>query len=98
MPAVPRIQRAVPVGPVTTAQDPIPVVATIRWNAGDPSEVPALAVGWTRTAVEVRWADPWGGEHTDWLDAGDVRRAGEARGARPDRIRPPRSRGRRPRW
>jgi hypothetical protein len=98
VPAVPRIQRVVPQGPVTTAREPIPVVATIRWHGSEPSDVLALAVAWTRQAVEIRWTDPWGAAHTDWIDAGDVRRDVAGRTARPDQARPPRSRGRRPRW
>lgn len=76
VPAVPRIQRAVPDGPVTRAGEPIPVIVTIRWHNGPPTECAALAVAWTRAAVEVRWTDPWGQEQTDWVEAADVRRPG----------------------
>ncbi len=111
MPQVPRIQRTIPNGPVTTAPYPVPVVGTIRWHDGAVTEVPALAVAWTRDAVEVRWTDPWGAEHTDWIEAVDVRRRpadpddpdatpGGGGGPDPGRLpgRTPRSSGRRPRW
>ena len=97
MPAVPRIQRCVPNGPVTRAEPPIEVIATIRWHGGDTTDEAALAVAWTRTEVEVTWTDPWGAEHTDWIDAVDVRRPGAAKEAT-DAAQAPRSRGRRPRW
>lgn len=100
MPAVPRIQRSVPHGPVTAARQPIEVIATIRWHGGDTTDEDAVAVAWTRTEVEVRWTDPWGGEHTDWIDAVDVRRLGQAAApsAESRAERPPRSNGRRQRW
>lgn len=98
MPAVPRIQRSVPHGPVTTAAEPIPVIATIRWHGGHTSEEQAHALAWTRTEVEVRWTDPWGGEHSDWVEAQDVRRPGEPARDVPSIERPPRSSGKRRRW
>lgn len=98
MPTVPRIRRSLPTGPVTTAAEPIPVIATIRWHGGQTSEEQALALAWTRTEVEVRWTDPWGGEHDDWLEAADVRRPGEPARTVENPERPPRSPGRKPRW
>ncbi|WP_143447806.1 hypothetical protein [Kineosporia sp. R_H_3] len=98
MPAVPRFRRTEPTGPVTRAPEPIPVLATIRWHAGHATEEQALAVAWTRNAVEVTWTDPWGAERTDWVEASDVRRPGEPARAVENPDRPPRSSGRRPRW
>lgn len=101
MPAVPRIQRSVPHGPVVRAREPIPVVATIHWHGGRTSQEQALAVAWTRTEVEIRWVDPWGGEQVDWVPARDVRRPGQpAPGHGTDESRPPvpRSRGGKRRW
>ena len=98
MPAVPRILRTVPTGPITTAREPIPVIATIRWHGGQTSEESAHALAWTRTEVEVRWADPWGAERADWIDAGDVRRPGGPARESVNADRPPRSSGKRHRW
>ena len=97
VPAVPRTLRTVPTGPITIAPEPIPVIATIRWHGGHTSEEQSHAVAWTRTEVEVRWIDPWGAEHSDWIDAGDVRRPGEPAREPVNADRPPRSSGKR-RW
>lgn len=79
MPVVPRIRRSVPEGPVTTAPQPIPVVATLHWHGGHTTQEQALAVAWTRTEVQVRWTDPWGAQRDDWVPAADVRRPGQRR-------------------
>ena len=86
----PRIFRAVPQGQVTRARTPIAVVATMRWSTGEVMAIPAEALAWTREAVEVSWTPPGGPTRTDWIPAGDVRRAGGHRcGRRPrDRHRP----------
>ena len=99
MPVVPRIQRTLPNGPVTQAPEPIAVIATIRWHGGHTSEEQALALAWTRTEVEVRWTDPWGADHEDWVPAEDVRRPGVDHSA-PSEARQdsPRSTGRKQRW
>lgn len=98
MPAVPRFRRTEPNGPVTTAPEPIPVLATIRWHGGHTTEEQAVAIAWTQTEVEVTWTDPWGAERTDWVEASDVRRPGEPARTAENLERPPRSSGRRPRW
>jgi hypothetical protein len=73
MVAVPRIARAIPKGDVTRPQEGIPVVARLRWASGHDVDVPAVAVAWTREAVEIRWQYQ-GDTRTDWIPAGDVRR------------------------
>lgn len=75
MSRVPRIVRAVPAGAVTRPEHPVEVVARLHWHRGADTEVPALAVAWTREAVEIAWTTPWGDERTDWVEAVDVRRA-----------------------
>ncbi len=50
--------------------------AMMRWANGEDIEVPAIAVAWTRNAVEVEWEAPGSGLRADWIDALDVRRAG----------------------
>jgi hypothetical protein len=91
MSAIPRIARALPHGPITRPEIGIPVIARLRWANGDDTDVPALAVAWTREAVEVRWQN--GDEsRTDWIWAADVRRTTEA--PVDDADRPPSSRGR----
>jgi hypothetical protein len=76
MASSPRIFRAVPEGPVTRAQSPIAVVATVRWSTGEVMAVAADAVAWTQEAVQISWTPPGGRTRTDWIPAGDVRRAG----------------------
>jgi hypothetical protein len=73
MPVVPRIARTLPRGPITRPAAGIPVIARLRWASGDDTDVLALAMAWTREAVEIRW-DYQGTSHTDWIPAGDVRR------------------------
>jgi hypothetical protein len=97
MSVVPRIARAIPHGKITRPADGIPVVARLRWANGQDVDVPAVAIAWTRAAVEVRWQhrDEF---RTDWIPAGDVRRTMDE--PRPDSSRPPSSRGqlRKNRW
>ncbi len=75
MSTAPRIYTSVPNGPITTAVEPVAVVAVIRWKTAPPEEVEALAVAWTRSEVYVRWVFQ-GVSRQDWLPAADVRRAG----------------------
>lgn len=62
-----------PVGPVTMAADPIPVLVVLRYQMGmgDVEDFPAVAVGWTAGEVLVRFGDR---DVEVWLPAGDVRR------------------------
>ena len=97
MSAIPRIARAIPHGSITRTAEGIPVVARLRWANGQDVDVVAVAIAWTRQAVEVRW------QHrdelrTDWIPAGDVRRTMDEPPR--DSSRPPSSRGqpRRARW
>jgi hypothetical protein len=102
MPAMPRIYRSTPHGPITTAATPIAVIVTLRWMTSEPTDVLAQAVAWTRTEVQVEWQFE-GRPRQDWIDAADVRRHGHARPqpeapAEPS-TRPPRlDTRRRPRW
>jgi hypothetical protein len=72
----PKLVTVEPIGAVTTAAVPIPVVAMYRWAPpfGDESPHPAaaLAVGWTTSQVLVRGQRPASGEV--WLPARDVHR------------------------
>jgi hypothetical protein len=98
MPAVPRIDRAVPHGPKNHPEQGIPVIATLHWHHGVDQEVLATAIAWTRNAVEVSWEmEPGEGLRSDWIPAHDVRRLGEA--PKPVNL-PPRTRAGtpRPRW
>jgi len=79
-PTVPRLQHVLPVGPVTPAHPPIPVVALITWHDGHTTTEDATAVAWTRAQVLVEWTTPWGTPHQVWLPADHVqRRAAPAR-------------------
>ncbi len=102
MTSSPRIFRSVPNGPATRADSPIPVVATVRWSTGEVMAVPAEAVAWTREAVEISWTPPGGPTRTDWIPAGDVRRAGgpplRARDPAPTGDLPRSPTRHRPRW
>lgn len=102
MASSPRIFRAVPEGPATRAPTPIAVVATVRWSTGEVTAVPAEAVAWTREAVEISWTPPGGPTRTDWIPAGDVRRAGgprlDAPSGRPTGDLPRSPTRHRPRW
>jgi hypothetical protein len=91
MPAIPRIARAIPHGTITRPELGIPVVARLHWANGRDVDVAALAIAWTREAVEVRWQnrDEF---REDWIPAGDVRRTVEEPVR--DSERPPSSRGR----
>jgi hypothetical protein len=69
-----------PIGPVTQAAGPVPVIAMYRWQPpfgdGSPHPAPAVAVAWTRRQVQVRrtWTDVASGA---WLPARDVHRVHE---------------------
>jgi hypothetical protein len=89
MPVVPRIARTLPRGPITRPDAGIPVVARLRWASGDDTDVPAIALAWTRDAVEIHW-DYTGAPRTDWIAAGDVRRTTTEPAKDPNR--PPSSR------
>ena len=71
-----RIVRAVPSGPVTRPQTPIPVVATIHWHRGEVTEMDATAQAWTANAVQIEWRTNTG-LRTDWIPAQHVRRPGQ---------------------
>jgi len=75
---VPRIYRASPQGPITTASSPIAVIVTLRWMISEPTEVLAAAVAWTSAEVQVEWHFQ-GDLRCDWVDAVDVRRLGAPR-------------------
>lgn len=74
MPQVPRIRRSMPSTSATRPQQPIPVVASIPWHSGEPTEVEALAVAWTDQDVEIEWTTPWGDRRRDWIAAAYVTR------------------------
>jgi hypothetical protein len=79
MPSVPRIIRAVPKGAITRPEQPLPVLATIRWHHGVDKDVLAIAIAWTRDAAEIAWEIEVGkGFRTDWIPATDVRRSLDA--------------------
>jgi hypothetical protein len=96
----PRIYRTQPTGPVTTAAFPIPVLVTLRWMTGEPTEVLARAIAWTRTEVHVEWTFH-GQARQDWITASDVRRQGtpprHGDPATETPLRPPRADTRHPR-
>ena len=95
MPAMPRIAPAVPRGPITRPEPPgLPVFATLRWYDGRDTDVPAIAIAWTRDAVEIAWEAPGLGLRSDWVPAGDVRRTAAMRGEPPRRLPDSRGRGR----
>ena len=75
MPRVPRIVRTVPSGPIVRADEPIAVIARLRWHRGEVTDASALAVAWTSQAVQIEWTTPSGDRRTDWVPAADVRRA-----------------------
>jgi transcriptional regulator with XRE-family HTH domain len=86
MPTIPRIDRAVPHGDVTRAEQGLPVWALICWRdaAGiREEEVPAIAVAWTREAVQVEWESRSFGRQIDWLPAAYIWRQGQPRPANP---------------
>lgn len=89
-----------PRGAITRPEHGIPVFATVRWVNGADQQVPALAVAWTREAVQVEWEAPGSGLRADWLPARDIRRGGSpGRPADSPMDDAPRSRaGKRPRW
>ena len=76
----PRIVTVDPIGAVTEALVPIPVVAMFRWappfGDGGPQPAPALAVAWTTAQVRVRRQGRRGaGDDAEvWLPARDVHR------------------------
>lgn len=81
MPSSPRIRRARIDGAVVTAPEPVPVTARLIWPSGTPTitDVPALAVAWTSTAVLVRWYLPPvsmepGVLREDWVTASTISR------------------------
>jgi hypothetical protein len=74
MPAMPRIIRAVPHGPINRPELGIPVFATIHWANGGDQVVPAIATAWTREAVEVTWGLGDSGLRSDWIPVDHVSR------------------------
>jgi hypothetical protein len=91
VPAVPRIARVAPGEPVTRPAEGIPVIARLRWLHGAIQDVPAIAVAWSRAAVEIRWQlEPDEPLRCDWIAAGDIRRTLAEPPPNPDR--PPTSR------
>ena len=97
MSSVPRITRAIPHGTITRPELGIPVYARLRWANGQDVDVAAIAIAWTRDAVEIRWQNR-DESRTDWISADDVRRTVEEPVR--DSSRPPSSRGqfRKNRW
>ena len=96
MASAPRILRVIPKGAITRPEHAIPVFARVRWANGADQEVPAIAVAWTRDAVQIEWEAPGSGLRSDWLAARDIRRSGSPAQPPDD---PPRSRaGKRTRW
>ncbi len=83
MGVMPRIRRAVtpPRASVTHADHPIRVIVRLEWQpTGEVTEVPATAIAWTRDVVQIVWQwDVDGTQHTDWVSADRVRRAGSTR-------------------
>ena len=97
MSVVPRIARIIPQGTITRPETGLPVIARLRWANGEDVDVAAVAIAWTRVAVEIRWLH--GTEsRTDWIAAADVRR--HLADPPADADRPPTSRGqiRKNRW
>jgi hypothetical protein len=97
MPSVPRIARAIPSGAITRSETGIPVVARMRWASGQDVDVVAVALAWTRDAVQVRWMH-YEEPHTDWIPAADVRRSMDAPVADADRPPSPRGALKKNRW
>lgn len=95
MPSVPRIFAVVPHGRVVRPEQGIRVVVAMPWVVRPPSDVEAVAVAWTATAVEVEWLYQ-GEPRRDWVPADTVRRPGEP--PRPPADRLPRSPRRGSRW
>jgi hypothetical protein len=75
MTRLPRLLRQSPVGPVTQARPPVPVIALITWHDGHTTTEDAMALAWTHTEVLVEWTTPWGSPHQVWLCADHVQRA-----------------------
>jgi hypothetical protein len=76
-PAVPRLRHVVPVGPVTRASEPVPVVALITWHDGRCTQEDGEAIAWTRWQVLIAWTTPWGSPHEVWVPAEHVQRRTE---------------------
>ncbi len=74
MPQVPRIRRVEPSTDAVKPRHPLPVTVTLIWHDGAQDEVPAEAIAWTRTEVEIEWTTPWGDIRRDWISARQVRR------------------------
>lgn len=92
---IPRIDRAVPHGPITRPAEPPPVWALIIWRVGgglEEQQVPAIAVAWTRAAVRIVWESKTFGLREDWVPAAYVWRTYAERPANP-RWAPLRARG-----
>jgi hypothetical protein len=77
IPSVPGIVRTAPHGPITRPAQGIPVLARLRWQHGREQEIPVIATGWTRDAVEIIWEVRVGDLRSDWIPATDVRRAND---------------------
>ena len=76
-PSPPGIVRIAPHGAITRPAQGIPVLARLRWQHGREQEVPVIATGWTRDAVEIIWEVRVGDLRSDWIPATDVRRASD---------------------
>lgn len=87
MPTMPRIDRAVPHGEITRPEQGLPVWALICWRTGGSGireeEVPAIAVAWTREAVQIEWESKSFGRQVDWLPASYIWRQGQPRPVNP---------------
>jgi hypothetical protein len=60
--------------PVTTARQPIAVIATLRWDGDIMVDVIGLAIAWTHNAVKVQWTGDYAAR-ADWLPLIEIRRA-----------------------
>jgi hypothetical protein len=94
MPSIPRIARAVPKGTVIRPEMGIPVIARLHWANGQDMDVLAIAIAWTKDAVEISWEMAGIAHRTDWIPAAHVRRTPEE--PPPDPMEPPSNRGRHP--
>jgi hypothetical protein len=84
-------QRPVPAGVHHDVDDPIPVVAVLRWATGT-ERAETVALEWTRTLVRVRVNDLRVMTGAVWLPARDVRRR-PVRPAQQDQARGAANRG-----
>jgi hypothetical protein len=63
--------------PVTTAREPITVLAWVVWPDGTQERIQGSATEWTSRAVHVRWKAGHRIEHEAWIWANAVQRVGD---------------------